>query len=42
MLLTADHGMEAADPTCTGDWDAALVAAGIAFRDEAAGFLYLG
>ena len=42
VLLTADHGMQAADPACTGDWDAALEAAGIAFRDEAHGFLYLG
>ena len=42
VLLTADHGMEAADPACTGDWDAALGAAGIPFRDEANGFLYLG
>ena len=42
VLLTADHGMEAADPACTGDWDAALEAAGIPFRDEAYGFLYLG
>ena len=42
VLLTADHGMEAADPSCTGDWDAALEAAGIPFRDEAQGFLYLG
>ena len=42
VLLTADHGMQAADPACTGDWDAALEAAGIPFRDEAHGFLYLG
>jgi phosphonoacetate hydrolase len=42
VLLTADHGMQAADPECTGDWDAALEAAGIPFRDEANGFLYLG
>lgn len=42
VLLTADHGMQAADPAVTGDWDAALTAAGIAFRDEAHGFLYLG
>ncbi len=42
VLLTADHGMQAADPACTGDWDAALEAAGIPFRDEAYGFLYLG
>lgn len=42
ILLTADHGMAMADPGCTGDWDQALTAAGIAFRDEAYGFLYLG
>lgn len=42
VLLTADHGMQASDPARTGDWDAALTAAGIPFRDEAAGFLYLG
>lgn len=42
VLLTADHGMEKADPAVTGDWDEALTAAGIPFRDEAYGFLYLG
>ena len=42
VLLTADHGMELADPMCTGDWDVALTEAGIPFRDEAYGFLYLG
>jgi phosphonoacetate hydrolase len=42
VLLTADHGSEAADPACRGDWDAALAAADIPFRDEAYGFLYLG
>ena len=42
VLLTADHGMEKADPACTGDWDEALAAAGIPFRDEAYGFVYLG
>jgi predicted AlkP superfamily pyrophosphatase or phosphodiesterase len=42
ILLTADHGMARADPTCTGDWDLALTAAGIPFRDEAYGFIYLG
>jgi predicted AlkP superfamily pyrophosphatase or phosphodiesterase len=42
VLLTADHGSEGAEPGCTGDWDAALAAAGIPFRDEAYGFLYLG
>ena len=42
FLLTSDHGSEAADPDCRGDWDGALRAAGIPFRDEAYGFLYLG
>ncbi|HVF19406.1 MAG TPA: alkaline phosphatase family protein [Mycobacteriales bacterium] len=42
ILLTSDHGSEAADPTCRGDWDEALRAAGIPFRDEAYGFIYLG
>lgn len=42
VLLTADHGMQACTPGQTGDWDDALSAAGVAFRDEAYGFLYLG
>ncbi len=42
VLLTADHGMQAADPACIGDWDKALTNAGIPYRDEAYGFLYLG
>ena len=42
ILLTSDHGSEGADPSCTGDWDEPLRAAGIEFRDEAYGFLYLG
>jgi phosphonoacetate hydrolase len=42
ILLTADHGMEKADESCTGDWDEALTTAGIPFRDEAYGFIYLG
>lgn len=42
VLLTADHGSEAADPSCRGDWDEALREAGVPFRDEAYGFLYLG
>ncbi len=42
VLLTADHGMQRADPAVTGDWDPALAAAGIPFRDEGDGFLYLG
>jgi len=42
ILLTADHGMAMADPAVTGDWDQALTAAGIPFRDESYGFVYLG
>ncbi|MCU1589082.1 MAG: type phosphodiesterase/nucleotide pyrophosphatase [Frankiales bacterium] len=42
VLLTADHGSEAADPSCNGDWDEALRKARVPFRDEAYGFLYLG
>jgi phosphonoacetate hydrolase len=41
FVLTADHGSEGADPTCLGDWDAPLREAGVTFRDEANGFLYL-
>jgi phosphonoacetate hydrolase len=42
IVLTADHGSEGADPTCLGDWDGPLRDAGVSFRDEANGFLYLG
>ncbi|GAC1330186.1 MAG: hypothetical protein NVSMB13_18120 [Mycobacteriales bacterium] len=42
VLLTGDHGSEAADPDCRGDWDEALRAAGIPFRDEGYGLIYLG
>ena len=42
VLLTADHGMQSADPAVVGDWDEPLAAAGIPFRDEGYGFLYLG
>ncbi|HVU71784.1 MAG TPA: alkaline phosphatase family protein [Mycobacteriales bacterium] len=42
VLMTADHGMAEADPACTGDWDEALREAGIPFRDESYGFIYLG
>src|SRR4051812_1030664 len=42
VILTADHGSEAADPSCTGDWGDALRQARVPFRDEAYGFLYLG
>ncbi|MGH8776926.1 MAG: alkaline phosphatase family protein [Jiangellaceae bacterium] len=42
ILLTADHGFERADPAYRGDWGDALRAAGLAFRDEGPGFVYLG
>src|SRR3954452_21300044 len=42
FVLTSDHGSEGADPDCVGDWDEPLRAAGITFRDEAYGFIYLG
>ncbi|MBI4728614.1 MAG: alkaline phosphatase family protein [Acidobacteria bacterium] len=42
FALLADHGMEETDPACKGDFDEALERAGIPFRDEAYGFLYLG
>lgn len=41
FYVVADHGMEESSPAVTGDWDAALTAAGIDFRDEAYGFIYL-
>jgi len=42
FVLVADHGMQQTDPSVNGDWDVALRAAGIPFRDEGYGFLYLG
>jgi hypothetical protein len=41
LFLVADHGMEETNPEVKGDWDVALRDAGIQFRDEAYGFLYL-
>lgn len=41
FALLADHGMEETDPECKGDFDEALEHAGIPFRDEAYGFIYL-
>lgn len=40
-VLVADHGMEQNSAEVTGDWGDALTAAGINFRDEASGFLYI-
>jgi phosphonoacetate hydrolase len=42
IVLTGDHGSEGADVTCVGDWDVPLREAGVTFRDEAYGFIYLG
>ena len=42
FVLMADHGMEETDPAVRGDWDVALRDAGLVFRDEGYGFLYLG
>jgi phosphonoacetate hydrolase len=41
FFLVADHGMEETNPAVRGDWGDSLRAAGIPFRDEAFGFLYL-
>lgn len=41
FFLVADHGMQLADESVTGDWDVALAEAGVAVRDEGYGFLYL-
>jgi phosphonoacetate hydrolase len=41
FVLVADHGMEETNPACQGDWDAVLRDAGLRFRDEAYGFIYL-
>jgi hypothetical protein len=41
FVLVADHGMELANPSVTGDWDVALRDAGLPVRDEGYGFLYL-
>jgi hypothetical protein len=41
FFLVADHGMEETNPAVRGDWDVVLREEGVAFRDEAYGFLYL-
>ena len=41
FFLVADHGMEETNPEVRGDWGDALRSAGIGFRDEAFGFIYL-
>jgi phosphonoacetate hydrolase len=41
FVLVADHGMEETNPDVRGDWDVPLREAGLTFRDEGYGFLYL-
>jgi phosphonoacetate hydrolase len=41
FVLVADHGMEETNPAVRGDWGVALRDAGLTFRDEGYGFLYL-
>lgn len=41
FFVVADHGMEESDPTCTGTWSSALDDSGVAYRDEAYGFIYV-
>jgi len=41
FVLVSDHGMEQSDPEVVGDWDEALRGAGIDFKDESSGFLYV-
>lgn len=41
FFLVADHGMEETDPSCTGNWAEALGESGVAYRDEAYGFVYV-
>jgi len=41
FVLVADHGMEETNPRVRGDWSAPLRDAGLTFRDEGYGFLYL-
>jgi phosphonoacetate hydrolase len=40
FFVVADHGMEESDPGTTGSWAPALDATGVAYRDEAYGFVY--
>jgi phosphonoacetate hydrolase len=41
FFIVADHGMEETNPEVRGDWGPVLARHGIAYRDEAYGFLYL-
>ena len=41
FFVVADHGMEETDPGVQGNWSTALDASGVAYRDEAYGFIYV-
>lgn len=41
FFVTADHGMEESDPSCTGNWAEALDASGVRYRDEGYSFIYV-
>jgi len=41
FFVTADHGMEQSNPSCTGNWAEALDASGVAYRDEGYSFIYV-
>lgn len=41
FFVTADHGMEESDPSCTGNWAEALDASGVGYRDEGYSFIYV-
>lgn len=41
FLVVADHGMQISDKSVKGNWGQSLKNAGIAFRDESYGFIYL-
>ncbi|MGZ4784731.1 MAG: alkaline phosphatase family protein, partial [Acidimicrobiales bacterium] len=41
FFLVADHGMEETNPDVRGNWSSALDDSGVAYRDEAYGFIYV-
>ncbi|MCC5950827.1 MAG: alkaline phosphatase family protein [Acidimicrobiia bacterium] len=41
FFVTADHGMQESDPSCTGNWADALDESGVDYRDEGYSFIYV-
>jgi len=41
FFIVADHGMEETNPDVQGNWSVALDDTGVAYRDEAYGFIYV-